>query len=139
MSKGEISHIGVVKEITSEKISVEIISESACGSCSAAGLCSAAEAKKKEIVVTAGPFDNYSVGEQVKVVLRQSMGLKAVLLAYVLPLIILMALVVSLSYTGIGELATGLIGICGVLLYFAILYFFRRRLAREYVFEIKKR
>ena len=116
MSKGEISHIGVVKEITSEKISVEIISESACGSCSAAGLCSAAEAKKKEIVVTDGSFDNYSVGEQVKVVLRQSMGLKAVL-----------------------ELATGLIGICGVLLYFAILYFFRRRLAREYVFEIKKK
>lgn len=139
MSAGEISHIGVVKEITSENISVEIISESACGSCSVAGLCSAAEAKKKEIVVTAGPFDNYSVGEQVKVVLRQSMGLKAVLLAYVLPLIILMALVVSLSYTGIGELATGLIGICGVLLYFAILYFFRRRLAREYVFEIKKK
>lgn len=89
--------------------------------------------------MTAGPFDNYSVGEQVKVVLRQSIGLKAVLLAYVLPLIILMALVVSLSYTGIGELATGLIGICGVLLYFTILYFFRRRLAREYVFEIKKR
>ena len=134
----EISHFGVVKEITPEKISVEIVSESACGACSAAGVCSAAEAKKKEISLPASAYGNLSVGDRVEVVLKPSMGVKAVVLAYVLPLAVLIPAVVALSYTGISELLVGLAGICGAGLYYGILFFFKDKLSKEYVFELRK-
>lgn len=139
MPAGEISHIGVIKGITPENISVEIVSESACGSCGAAGLCSAAEARKKIIDVRRFSSEKYEEGEKVNVVLRQTMGTRAVILAYVIPLVILMIAVVALSYTGLSELVTGFIGIGGVALYYTVLYFFRKTLSKEYVFEIKKK
>ena len=66
------------------------------------------------------------------------MGVKAVVLAYVLPLAVLIPAVVALSYTGISELLVGLAGICGVGLYYGILFFFKDKLSKEYVFELRK-
>lgn len=136
----EISHIGVVKEIKKNGLIVEIISKSACGTCNAAGVCSASEVMKKNIYIPHYAVDDkYKEGDQVEVLLKKQMGIKAVVLAYILPIIIMMFLVLSLSYAGINELLTGLIIIGGVAVYYTILYFFRRSLSREYVFGIRRK
>ena len=83
--------------------------------------------------------DKYKEGDQVEVLLKKQMGIKAVVLAYILPIIIMMFLVLSLSYAGINELLTGLIIIGGVAVYYTILYFFRRSLSREYVFGVRRK
>jgi len=136
MAEKEISHKGIVRETGSGKALVEILSQSACSSCHAAGLCSASEAVKKMVEVTT--FTPCQVGQEVEVVLKRSMGMKAVLLAYVVPLFILLILVVSLSYTNVHELVAGAVGIAGVALWYLVLLLFKNKLRGEYVFYIKE-
>ena len=135
----EISHTGRIVSVDGRTATVEIVSRSACASCHAAGLCTASEAAVKRITVKLSPADDYATGEEVLVLLRGSMGAKAVLLAYAVPLFILMILVVSLSFTDVHELAAGAAGLGGVAVWYLILYRFRDRLEREYDFYIRRK
>ena len=138
MKKNEISHAGRILEITPEFTTVEIISSSACSSCHAKGLCGVSEEQVKTISVPTDPYSDWQAGDEVEVCLKKSMGLKAVWISYVIPLLILMILILSLSSVTGHEVYTGLIAIGGVALYYLIIYIFRNRLARDYVFYIRK-
>lgn len=133
-----ISHMGKVTEVTETAVTVEIVSRSACSSCSASGLCSMSEAVRKQVRVPAVPGETYEVGEEVEVCLAPSAGMKAVVTAYVIPLFILLILCVSLSYSGLNELIAGLAGICGVALYYLVIHLTGGRSARKYAFYIRK-
>ena len=135
----EISHSGRIEAVGKDSVTVRIVSRSACASCHAAGLCTASESATKDIRVRTTPADDYKVGEEVLVLLRGNMGTKAVLLAYGVPLFILLILVVSLSFTDVHELAAGAAGLGGVAVWFLILYCFRDRLEREYEFYIRRK
>lgn len=137
MSK-DVSHKGKVVAVSSTGVRVEIISQSACSSCHAAGLCSMSEAVKKEIDVPAQPGEEYHVGDDVKVILGSDMGMKAVVLAYVIPLALLLVVCISLTYTGMGELYAGLAGLGAVAVYYFVLYLMRKRVSGKYVFKIEK-
>ncbi len=138
MAAGEVSHKGKVVSVGKDKVSVQIVSESACSACHAAGLCGAAESKKKIVDVPVYGDRAYSIGQEVEVCLARKMGLKAVLLSYVIPLMILLILVLSLSGFGLGELVCGLASIGGIAVYYLILYLCRNSLAEGYVFYIRK-
>ena len=137
MSKNEISHKGVIKSITPELTTVEILSTSACAECHAKGMCGMSESKVKEISVPTDPYSVHEVGEEVQVMLKKSMGLKAVWISYVIPLFILMILILSLSSVNVHEAYVGLGAIAGVALYYLVIYLFRNRLANDFVFYIK--
>ena len=138
MATGEVSHKGTVISVGQDRISVRIVSESACSACHAAGLCGASESKNKIVDVPVYGGQTYSVGQEVEVCLARKMGLKAVLLSYVIPLVILLILVLTLSSIGLGELVCGLASIGGVALYYLRLYFRRDSLAEGYVFYVRK-
>ena len=138
MASGEVSHKGKVVSVGKDTVSVQIVSESACSACHAAGLCGASESKKKIVDVPVYGDQAYSIGQEVEGCLARKMGLKAVLLSYVIPLVILLILVLSLSYIGFGELASGLVSIGGIAVYYLILYLCRNHLAEGYVFYIRK-
>lgn len=133
----EVSHVGRIVEITPEFTTVEIISESACGSCHAKGLCSLGESKTKAIQLPTRGWDNYKIGDEVCVTLNATMGHKAVWIAYVIPLAILMATLLILTATGSGELAAGLWAIAAVAVYYICIKLFGKRLKNEYIFNIK--
>ena len=137
MAKNEISHKGVIKSVTPELTTVEIVSTSACAECHAKGMCGMAESKVKEISVPTDPYSGYSPGDEVQVMLKKSMGLKAVWISYVIPLFILMILILSLSSVNVHEVYAGLGAIAGVALYYLLIYLFRNRLANDFVFYIK--
>ncbi len=132
-----ISHKGKVISSGQGIISVEIVSESACSACHAAGLCGMSESRKKIVEVPAVRGRDFSVGQEVEVCLAPKTGLKAVLLSYVIPAMILLILILSLPLIGLGELAGGLFAVAGVALYYLILYLFKGRLAGEYEFYIR--
>ena len=90
--KKEIYHDGKIIEITPEFTSVEIISSSACSQCHAKGLCGFSEEESKVVMVPTSPYTERKVGDTVTLALKQTMGLKAVWISYVIPLIILMIL-----------------------------------------------
>ena len=137
MVEEEIRHSGKVVEITPSQITVEIISESACSSCHAASMCGMSEIKKKHVSVPAAL--GYEVGDEVWVNLKRSMGMKAVWIAYVLPLVLLVVDILAVSALGAGELACGASALAVIALYYLIIYLLRGRLKNEYIFYIKKK
>lgn len=135
--KKEIYHDGKIIEITPEFTSVEIISSSACSQCHAKGLCGFSEEESKVVMVPTSPYTERKVGDMVTLALKQTMGLKAVWISYVIPLIILMILVLSLSSVIDNEVWTGLAAIGGVALYYLVIWLLRDKLKNEFVFYIK--
>ncbi|MBQ0127053.1 MAG: SoxR reducing system RseC family protein [Bacteroidales bacterium] len=134
----EIFHAGRIVEITPDFTTVEIVSESACSSCHAKGLCSLGESKTKAIQVPTRGWDNYQVGDEVTVTLKASMGHKAVWIAYMIPLALLIAVLLILSGCGVGELASGLWALGAVAVYYLFIRLFGKRLKNEYIFNIKQ-
>jgi sigma-E factor negative regulatory protein RseC len=136
--KADVSHTGRVVRMTPQVTTVAIEQHGACSQCHAAGLCGMADVVEKAIEVPTDPYAKYGVGDQVEVLLKASMGMKAVWLAYFVPLVILLAVILGLLALGAGEVAAGLSGIGAVALYYLLLWLFRGRLQNEYVFTIKR-
>lgn len=65
------------------------------------------------------------------------MGHKAVWIAYAFPLLVLLAVLMTLTLLGAGELVSGLAAIAAVGLWYLGVWIFRRRLEKEYIFIIK--
>jgi len=135
--KEEVSHTGTIVEITPQFTTVRIQSSSACAGCHAAGLCGMGEVAEKAIQVPTDPWSSRRVGDEVEVVLKATMGLKAVWIAYVLPLVILLIIILSLCAVHVPEVYAGLAGIAGIGLYYLVVWLLRDRLNDEYVFTIK--
>ena len=95
------------------------------------------EEQVKLICVPTDPYTLRHEGDEVQVVLKRSMGLKAVWLSYVIPLFILMILILSLSSVNVHELYIGLISIGAVALYYLVIFLLKDRLAKDFVFYIK--
>ena len=77
------------------------------------------------------------MGDEVQVVLKASMGFKAVWIAYFLPLVVLLAITLGLIALGVPEVVSGLAGLGAVALYYLIVWLRRDRLRNEYVFTIQ--
>ena len=129
-------HTGKVVSMTPKTTTVQIVSQSACSECHAAGLCGLSEYTEKAIEVPTSPSATYGVGDEVQVVLKASMGFKAVWIAYFLPLVVLLAVALGLIALGVPEVVSGLAGIGAVALYYLGVWLLRDRLRNEYVFTI---
>ena len=125
-------------EITPEVTSVEIISESACSACHAKGLCGLGESKTKLVQLPTRGWENRGVGDEVTLAFEATMGHKAVWLAYVIPLVVLVSALMASLGAGAGELAAGLIATGCCALYYLVIWLLRDRLKNEYIFNIKQ-
>ena len=134
----DVSHKGKVVRITPRTTTVSIEQHSACSQCHAAGLCGMADVAEKAVEVPTDPYATYAVGDEVEVLLKATMGMKAVWLGYFLPLLVLLAVILGLIALGVGEVVSGLSGIAAVGAYYFVLWLLRDRLRNEYVFTIKQ-
>lgn len=134
-----IKHRGIVEKVDGSHIVVRIVQTSACSACSAKGLCNASESKEKQIdVYEVNP--SYQIGEEVMVCGTTSMGMRAVLLAFGVPLLILvLALGVSMKLTGEDALLSSGIALVSVVPYYIAIYFCKDKLNRTFSFTIEKK
>ena len=137
--KNEITHRGKIIEITPDFTTVQIVVSSACSACHAKGLCGMSEDEEKVIMVPTDPYTVYQVGDEVQVMTKMSMGLKAVWISYVIPLLILMILILSLSSVIGNEFLRGGVAIAGVGIYYFIIWLFREKLADQFEFYVKEK
>lgn len=138
MAKEDISHRGKILSITPLITTVQIISSSACSSCHAAGFCALGEKAEKIVEVQTDPYGFHEVGDEVNLILKATAGLKAVWLAYAVPVVLLMLTILLMIKTGFGELTSALTGLGVVVLWYFVLWLFRKKLRNEYVFKIEK-
>lgn len=135
--KNEITHSGKILEINPDFTTVQIIVSSACAACHAKSMCGMSEDEEKVIMVPTDPYAGHQVGDEVQVMTKMTMGLKAVWISYVIPLAVLMILILSLSPVIGNELMLGLVAIAGVAVYYFFIWLFRDKLSNEFVFYIK--
>ncbi|MDD2595167.1 MAG: SoxR reducing system RseC family protein [Bacteroidales bacterium] len=140
-NKDTIAHEGKIIDISPDYISVEILNKSACASCHAKGVCAASDESIRIIEV---PYsistlvEQFEVGETVNILLKSSLGLKAVWISYVIPLAILLTLLLVLSVLGYSEIVMGLGSIIGVAVYYFIVFLFRNKISKVFTFVIEK-
>lgn len=132
----EIAHPGVVMQISGPNAEVMILSKSACSSCQVKGACNMSEMEEKRIFVRLPPEHSYKTGQQVNVVMRQSLGNLAVFLGYILPFIILLTTLISFIGLGFGEGFAGLVSLAILVPYYFILYKSKERLSKKFSFQI---
>ena len=134
--KNEIVHSGKIVDITPDFTTVQIIASSACSECHAKGLCGMSEEQEKIIMLPTDPYTPRQVGEEVQVKTKMTMGLKAVWISYVIPLVILMILILSLSSVIGNEYLRGAVAISGVGIYYFIIWLLRDKLSDQFEFYI---
>ena len=133
-----INHNGRIEKIEGDTIFVRIIQQSACSGCHAKGMSSASDQKEKIIEVNDPNAGRFHVNEEVTLSGQSSLGLQAVLLAFILPLIIVVAAIVAGNYLQWNETTSGLTGLLLLVPYYCILYFLREKLKRKFIFTLKK-
>ena len=133
----KITHQGVVDSIEGDRVRVRILQHSACSACKVAGHCNASETKEKVVEVHTVSTSLFSVGQTVTVEADASMGLKASLYGYVLPLIWMVGVLVGVRMASGSDGLVALASIASLIPYYLLLYLFRNKVKRQLCFRIK--
>ncbi len=129
--------IGTVLEVQKNKVSVHIEQKSACVNCHSRGACSSLDKQDKVIEVITPNYNSYQKGDKVKVSITQKLGLRAVVIAFIIPFVWLMLiLVASLQWWGLSEAFSCLTAILSIGVYYLFLFFLRDRIGKQFVFQI---
>lgn len=134
----KIKHLGIVENIDGCLLKVRIVQSSACSSCSVKGHCNASETKEKLIDVYNINNIPCHANDRVMIVGATSMGMKAVLLAFVLPFFLMVvALFVMMQVTNGDEVVSALSGLSVLLPFYLIIYMCRHKLGRVFTFTLE--
>ncbi len=95
-AKNNIQHEGVITKITDQLVTVSLNGNLNCEACNAKTICGSAESNQKEVeVLNTNPL--LQLNDQVEVLLRKDLGMKAVFWAYVFPFILLIVVLITSS------------------------------------------
>ena len=149
-----IKHDGIIIALNEDGTAlVRIVQTSACATCKAKAMCASAESAEKEMTVMLLGDGQWAVGDTVEVMVQQKMGWKAVVLAYLLPFFVMLAVMfIGNGLLAMGDGATGLLGdeakreavlgtisLCAMALYYIVLGLFKDRFQKEFSFTAKKK
>ena len=144
-----IKHDGIVIAVNGDgTVLVRIVQTSACASCKAKAMCASAESKEKEILAIGDGL--LAIGDEAEVMVQQKIGWKAVLLAYILPFVVMMAVVAlgnwlwaigdgQLAMGKNGEAIIGTVALCAMGVYYIVLGFFKDKIQKEFSFTARKK
>ena len=133
-----IRHDGIIDSIEDDCIHVRIVQASACAACGAKSLCSAAESKEKIVDVYGADTQIYQVGQKVMVEGAATMGMKAVRLAFLFPLILLVgAMALAMWLSAGNEAVAALSALLALTIYFLVLFACKKKLKNKFSFVIK--
>lgn len=134
----KIKHSGIVDSVEDECVHIRILQSSACSACKVASHCNASETKEKLIDVADVQAAVYQPGDLVTVVADASVGFRASVLGYLLPLaLMVITLVVVLTITR-SEGAAALSALGVLIPYYIVLYLLREKMKTKLSFTIEK-
>ena len=140
-----IKHDGIIIALNEDGTAlVRIVQTSACVACKAKAMCASAESAEKEMTVTLAnspsPIADIKVGDTVEVMVQQKMGWKAVVLAYLLPFFVMLAVMfIGNAIWAVREEILGTVALCAMALYYLVLGMFKDKLQKEFSFTARKR
>jgi sigma-E factor negative regulatory protein RseC len=141
MHQEQISHSAIVQQVTSDGVEVVLDNTPGCDGCNAKSSCGLnpenQEDKGRETLFIPIGEEIFQPGELVEVSISPSLGLKAVLLGYVAPFILLITvLLISLNF--FNELIAGLAALLVVGLFYVGLFFNKEKLTKTFAIDLKR-
>lgn len=137
MAKDVIEHRGKIDWIEGSRVHVHFVSMSACASCHAKGVCTASDMESKEVEVT-DSSGRFQEGEEVNILMRRSMGFKALIYGYVIPFLVVLATLIITSSLFASEAVAGIGSLAVLVPYYLWLYYNRERFRKSFHFELQK-
>ena len=137
MSNETISHEGVITEINDDELKIKILSKSACAACHAKSACTMSDMAEKILTVPKPQNRDFQLMQRVNVSMKVSQGNKAAILGYLLPFILMMAVLFTLIGCGLGEGLSALCSLAALIPYYIILYLRRDKLKKQFDYEIE--
>lgn len=137
MSEETVSHEGVITKIDGDTLEIKIIAQSACAACHAKSACTMSDQAEKVLIVPKPEGQEFQLFQKVKVVMAVGQGNKAAILAYLVPIILLLAALFICLGIGLSEGLAALIGIAVLIPYYFILYLRRDQLKKKFDYRIE--
>ena len=136
-----IKHDGIIIALNEDGTAlVRIVQTSACSACKAKAMCASAESAEKEMTVVLLDDEQWAVGNEVEVMVQQKMGWKAVVLAYLLPFFVMLAVMfIGNAIWAVREEILGTVALCAMALYYLVLGMFKDKLQKEFSFTARKK
>lgn len=140
MKEDCVEQKGIVIKKQEDKVIVKIEQKSTCSSCHARGACTSLDKKDKEIEIKTKDVENYNIGDEVVITISTKLGMKAVFIAFVLPLILLViAMFLSIKLFSLTQSLSALVSLLVVAAYYFFLYKQNLFLSKEFNFLIKEK
>ena len=134
----KIKHLGIVESMNGLHVRVRIIQTSACSACSIKGHCTASDMKIKLIDAYNIQGLPLEIGERVMVCGTTSMGMKAVLMAFAVPFILLLlSLFIVMELTEGNEMLSAGVALFTLIPYYLIIYKLRNKMSKTFSFTIE--
>ena len=136
-----IKHDGIIIALNEDGTAlVRIIQTSACAACKAKAMCASAESAEKEMTVVLLGDEQWALGNEVEVMVQQRMGWKAVVLAYLLPFFVMLAvMLIGNTIWAVREEILGTVALCAMAMYYLVLGLFKDKLQKEFSFTARKK
>lgn len=134
-----LEHDGIVSSIENGIINVTIVATSACASCHAKGYCSAFGNADKIIEINSEKYPDITPGDNVRVIIRESMGMIALLLSYIFPVVVLLIVLFATFNLTNHEGLAALASIGAVALYYVVLMLLKNKIKKHFTFELEMR
>ena len=132
-----ISHEGIVTKITDDELEIKILAQSACAACHAKSACGMGEQAEKTLTVPRPKDKEFVLNQKVNVRMAIGQGNKAAVLAYLLPIILLLAVLFVCIGLGLGEGLSAIISFISLVPYYIVLYLRRDKLKRQFEYIIE--
>lgn len=136
-SSGTIRQSATVIRVDAAEIEVEVCRPEACAACKAKSVCSEGGGEGKRMTLV-NDGQGYQVGEQIQLVMRRSAGLKAVVIAYLVPVVLVVAALLIFQATPMSDTTAALLTLGILVLYFVIIRLLRGRINNQLTIEIEK-
>ena len=137
MKENIVSHSGIVKSINNGRALVSIIARSACASCQIKGACTLSEVEEKIIEVDLTENQNFSIGEEVMVEMKQTLGTWAVLFGYFFPFLLVISSLIIFTTLGLDQGLSGVLSILILAPYYLIMYLSRSFLRKRFTYRLR--
>lgn len=133
-----IEHTGNIIKTESDRVFVSIYSKSVCAKCDVRGSCNSLSGTSEKIFeINVKKDHNYIPGQNVRLSISSSTGHKSVLIAFLLPLILLITGMVISDLLFHREGITAMTAIAVLILYFSILTLFKNKLSKSFKINIE--
>ena len=131
-----IAHEGIITKINDDTVEVKILSRSACAACHAKSACSLSDMQEKTLTVPRPEGQELHLMEKVNLQMTVGQGNRAAVLAYLLPIVIVMAVLFTLLALGVSEGLSGLISLLTLLPYSLVVFLCRKKISKKFDYQI---